>query len=390
MTYMQKLHRFTSSIWIAAALILVADAVKVFCAEPAQINGQPVVTLKRVETSGGTRPEFLSATILPGRGMNLLQITASIPGHGVVNVLATPSLEEVAKALSNDKFGNMSFSTFGGAYLVPYANRIRGPLSADGQSITTEWHGKKLELPANWSGKNPGAEKHSIHGLILTRKADDMQISPDGSSITAHIHARNFGGRWLSLTDLTIRIDLREDAVDSTIIAKNVGHEPEPIGIGWHPYFTIPSGRRDQVRLHIPATEHVETNNLDDVFPTGKVTSVKGTQNDFTAPQGKVIGNSLYDDSFTGLVRTNAQVVVDLTDPAAHYGLHIEGLSPEINAVQFYAPKDKPFVALEEQYNLGDPFSKVWGSQNTGMVTLTPGQSTTWKVRLQLFTPTER
>jgi hypothetical protein len=58
--------------------------------------------------------------------------------------------------------------------------------------------------------------------------------------------------------------------------------------------------------------------------------------------------------------------------------------------VQFYAPKDKPFVALEEQYNLGDPFSKVWGSQNTGMVTLTPGQSTTWKVRLQLFTPTER
>lgn len=387
---MQKLHRFTSTTLTATLLLLAVSAIQNVCAEPTQINGQPIVTLKRAATSGGTRPEFLSATILPGRGMNLLQITANIPGKGMVNVLATPSLDEVSKALSNDKFGNMSFSTFGGAYLVPYANRIRGTLSQDGQSITTEWHGKKLELPANWAGKNSGAEKHSIHGLILMRKADDMQISPDGTSITAHIHAGNFGGHWLSSTDLTIRIDLRENAVDSTIIAKNVGKEPEPIGIGWHPYFTIPSGRRDQVRLHIPATGHVETNNLDDVFPTGTVTSVKGTQNDFTAPEGKVIGNSLYDDSFTGLVRTSGQVVVSLTDPAAHYGLHIEGLSPEIKAVQFYAPKDKPFVALEEQYNLGDPFSKVWGSRNTGMVTLAPGQSTTWKVRLQLFTPNER
>jgi len=44
-------------------------------------------------------------------------------------------------------------------------------------------------------------------------------------------------------------------------------------------------------------------------------------------------------------------------------------------------------VALEEQYNFGDPFSSVWKGMNTGMVTLAPGQSTTWKVRLQLFTP---
>ena len=384
---MKKLDWFSLTLKVSTALLFVGAIMQVTLAQAPQINGQAVVTLKRSASPGGKKPEFLSATIAPGRGMNLLQIKADIPGQGVIDVFATPSIDEVAKALSNDKFGNMSFSTFGGAYLVPYANRIRGPLTPDGQSITTEWHGKKLTLPANWSGKNPGAEKHSIHGLILTRKADDVQISPDGSSVTAHIHAGNFGGDWLSSTDLTVRIDLREGAVESTIIAKNVGSEPEPMGIGWHPYFTIPSGRRDQVRLRIPAAEHVETNNLDDVFPTGKITDVKGTHSDFTAPQGKVIGNSLYDDSFTALMRTDGKVVVSLIDPAAHYGLNIEGLSPEINAVQFYAPKDKPFVALEEQYNLGDPFSNVWGSRDTGMVTLLPGQSTTWKVTLQLFTP---
>jgi aldose 1-epimerase len=376
-----------SIIGCSAVLLMTVSGLPSAVAGPSEINGQPIVVLKRAATSGGDRPEFLTATILPGRGMNLLQITASIPGKGVVEVFATPSLDEVAKALANDKFGNMSFSTFGGAYLVPYANRIRGASSADGQTITAEWHGKRLVLPANWSGKNPGAERHSIHGLILTRKADDFHVSDDGSSITAHIHAGDFDGHWLSSTDLTIRIDLRADTVDSTIIARNVGSEPEPMGIGWHPYFTIPSGRRDQVRLRIPATQHVETNNLDDVFPTGKITSVKGTRLDFTAPEGKLIGNELYDDSFSGLKRANGEVVVSLIDPAAHYGLHIEGLSPAIKTVQFYAPKDKPFVALEEQYNFGDPFSKLWNGMDTGMLTLTPGQSTTWRVRIQLFTP---
>jgi hypothetical protein len=155
----------------------------------------------------------------------------------------------------------------------------------------------------------------------------------------------------------------------------------------WAKRPSIPSGQRTQVRLHIPATEHVETNNLDDVFPTGVLTAVNGTPYDFTAPEGRAIGDTFYDDSFAGLVRTHGQVDVDLVDPAAHYGLQIQGLSQQINTVQFYAPKDKPFVALEEQYNFGDPFSSIWKGMDTGMVTLTPGQSTTWRVWLKLFVP---
>jgi galactose mutarotase-like enzyme len=384
---MSIVNRSVFSAAFFAGLALLAFQARPASAQPSQINGQPIVTLKRAPSSNGAKPEFLSATILPGRGMNLLQITASLPGKGVINILATPSLEQVAEALTGDAFGNKSFSTFGGAYLVPYANRIRGTLSPDGQTITTSWNGKELRLPANWSGHQPGAERHSIHGLILTRKADDLHISRDGASVTATIHAGNFDGHWLSSTDLTIRIDLRADTVDSTITAKNVGAESEPMAIGWHPYFSIPSGQRQQLRLHIPAIEHVETNNLDDVFPTGVLTSVKGTPYDFTAPEGRAIGDTFYDDSFSGLIRTHGQVDVDLIDSAAHYGLHILGLSPQIKTVQFYAPKDKPFVALEEQYNFGDPFSSIWKDMDTGMVTLAPGQSTTWRVRLQLFVP---
>src|SRR5487761_1791876 len=40
------------------------------------IGGQKVIVLRRSRTGDGTHPEFLSVTLLPGRGMNVLQITA--------------------------------------------------------------------------------------------------------------------------------------------------------------------------------------------------------------------------------------------------------------------------------------------------------------------------
>jgi hypothetical protein len=93
------------------------------------------------------------------------------------------------------------------------------------------------------------------------------------------------------------------------------------------------------------------------------------------------------DDNFSSLSRTDGAVVVNLTDPAANYGIHIEGLSPEIRTLQVYAPPDKAFAAIEDQFNFADPFSGVWNGMDTGMVTLKPNQAVTWRVRLELFTP---
>jgi len=356
-----------------------------------RIGGQNVVVLKRKAPAHPTRPEFVSATIFPGRGMNLFQITAILPGKGEVHVLASPSVEDAAQVLTggpDDIHGVKSFS-FGGAFLVPYPNRIRGKLSPDGKTITTQWDGKTLTLPADWKGKEPGAEPHAIHGLILDRKTDSLKSenTPDGQTVTGIIHAGNFGGYWFSKTDLTIRVALTAASVEATITAKNVGHEAEPLGIGWHPYFNIPSGDRSQARLQIPATKLAQVNNYDDVFVTGKLLEVKGTKYNFDVPGGKPLGNMYLDDNFSHFTRSNGAVVVNLTDPAYHYGVHIQGLSDHIKTIQVYAPPDKPFAAIEEQFNFADPFSPVWKGMDTGMVTLQPQQSVTWRVRLELFTP---
>ena len=353
-----------------------------------EINGKKLVTLTRAVTSQA-RPEFTSITLAPGRGMELIQVTANFPGKGNVNVLASPSLAE-AKAMLDEKDdanGDLGYR-LGAAFLVPYPNRIRGMLSADGQTLTAEWEGHTLMLPANNIGQKPGAERHAMHGLILKAKADDVQVKDisGGQEVTGIIHAGNFGGHWLSSTDLLYTIALTADAVDATIVAKNVGPEAEPIAIGWHPYFNLPSGDRTQVRLHIPGSELAEVDNYDNVFPTGKLVPVRG-QYDLRAPGGKPLAQNFYDDNWSHLDWKNGAVTVQVIDPAAHYAVNIEGLSPEIKTIQAYAPPTAKFVAVEDQYNFADPFGKEWGTMNTGMVTLKPGQSTKWHVRLHVYVP---
>jgi aldose 1-epimerase len=357
------------------------------------IGGEPAVVLTRPQPVNRSKPQFLGATILPGNGMNLLQVRAYVPGLGDIDVLNSPDLPGAKDLLEkqNDAFGNKSFS-MGGAILLPYPNRIRGKLSPDGKTIATMIGGKMFELPANWKGKKPGAELHAMHGLILSAHFTDVKYhnGPLESTVSGFLAGGNFGGHWPSKTDVTVQMALKNEALDVIVTAKNVGKEKLPMAISFHPYFRIPSGDRSQTRLHLPADQRVLVNNYDDVFPTGKIVSVKGTPYDFTAPQGAPLAPTLYlDDCFTDLKRNSTgNAVIRITDPAAKYGLMLTAISPQIHAIQVYSPPDVKFLVVEPQFNLADPFNKkLWGNRNTGMDWLEPGQSVSWHVRLQLFIP---
>lgn len=357
--------------------------------QPTTINGEKIITLHRTPVSK-TNPEFTSVTVMPGRGMELLFVTANFPGKGEISVLASPDLSTAEEMLDqqDDAFGDLGYR-MGAAFLVPYPNRIRGKLSADGKTLTTWWNGHLLTLPANNAGKLPGAEQHAMHGLILKAKASDVRVTdtPGGEQVTGMIHAGSFSGLWLSKTDLAITITLTAQAVDASVVAQNVGKEDEPIAIGWHPYFNLPSGDRTQVRVHIPGSTVAQVDNYDNVFPTGKLMPVAGTKYDLEAANGAALGQNFYDDNWSHLQWKNGAVTAKVIDPAAHYGVDIEGLSPEIRTIQMHAPPDKAYVTMEDQFNLVDPFGKEWGGMNTGMVTLKPGQSTRWDVRLHVFVP---
>lgn len=353
------------------------------------IGGEPAVTLQRPAPSDSSKPQFLEAIVLPGRSMAVLQIKALLPGKGEINLLNAPPLPEAAELIDSDKFGNQIFK-IGGAILLPFANRIRGELSPDGKTITARVAGKTVTLPANWSGTEPGAEKHAIHGLMLNSKFQNVaqQNGTSESSVSATLHAGSFGGHWLSDTDVKVETTLTNSAFEMTVTATNAGPGPLPMGIGWHPYFVLPSGDRKQARLHLPGELRAVMNNYDDSFTTGKRVPVKNTPYDFTAAGGHELGTQYLDDNFSDLISSaNGSTVSEIIDPAAGYGLRLITLSPQIKSIQVYAPPQKNFVAIEPQFNLPDPYNKNWGGIDTGMVLLQPGQSVSWRVRLELFVP---
>jgi aldose 1-epimerase len=358
------------------------------------IGGQPAIILERPRLQNSDAPQFLSVTVLPGRGMNFFQVGAYLPGKGNINLIASPLLEDAEKTLAggaDDPYGNKSFG-LGGAILVPYANRIRGKQSADGKTIDIEIARKPVSLPANWRGKTPGAEKLAMHGMMLDSKFEDVNVTnnADESHIDGTFHARNFGGHWPSSADVSVRTTLRDSSVEMEVTVKNVGQEALPVGVGWHPYFAIPSGDRQQARLHVPATHRVIVNNYDDVFPTGKIVPTVGSTYDFNAAGGAPLRTQFLDESFIDLKRQpDGSVVAEVIDPASDYGLRVIAVSKEISAIQTYSPVDKSFVAIEPQFNLADPYGKEWGKTQTGMVNVKPGDSVTYHVRLEMFQPSQ-
>jgi aldose 1-epimerase len=351
-------------------------------------GGQDVVQLQRSQMLGENGPEFLSATLLPGRGMSLLQIRAYLPQKGEVNLLASPSLEVAARALSGtgaDASGAESLA-MGAAIELPWAGRMTGTATPDGKNVTTMWRGERLTLPSD--GKDSGAA--DAGGLFLKQPSDSVStnVMPDGGEARATFRAGDFGGHWPSKTEIATTVQLSGKAIDIRVIARNTGTTAVPIGIGWHPRFAILNGHRDQMMLRLPEAMKVEVKDRRTGLLSGRLVPVEGTEYDFTARTGAQLGAMNLDDSFVhlrqGLMESGP--IAELRDPENDYGLRITALTPTIKAIRVYAPLDGSFLSIQPQFNFDDPLGHEWGKEeDTGMVVLQPGQTTQWKIRLEIF-----
>jgi aldose 1-epimerase len=352
-------------------------------------GGQDPVVLERAQIAGGAEPEFLSATLLPGRGMNVLQISAFLPQLGDVQLLASPSLA-AATHLLNDPAAVSTGSGLlpvGGAIEAPWAGRITGVKSADGDSITAIWHGRRLTLPTDPQNRVDGM---AAGGLLLMRPSDSVSTNtmPDGEEANATFRAGDFNGHWVSQTEVTTAVQLSSRAIEIKVVAHNTGSEPEPIGIGWRPRFAILSGNRGQEALRLPAGLRTEISDRRTGLPTGKLLPVEGTAYDFTKRDGKPLGEMNLDDSFVhlkpGLLDNGP--AVELRDLQSGYGLRVTAMTSAIKAIRIYAPVNEKFVSIEPQFNFDDPFGREWArDEDTGMVVLQPGRTVQWEIRLEIF-----
>lgn len=358
-------------------------------AEP-RPGDQDAIVLQRMQMANSQMPEFLSVTLLPGRGMNMLQITAYIPDKGEVNLLASPSLADTAKLLNNNTNGSADL-TLGAVLEAPWAGVMRGRPQADGSSIAAAWQGHNLILPANLNTVAGESQSAAAGGLLMTRRSDSAKsiVMPDGGQAQAIYNAGDFNGHWLSHTVITTAVQLSGRSIEISVAARNTGKVAEPIGIGWHPLFAILSGNRAQERLKLPVSVHVESRNG---IPTGKLAPVTGTPFDFSARGGTRLGRLDLNDTFVHLKPgfMDSGPIAELRDPASNYGLRITALTPAIKAFHVDAPANASFVSIDPRFNYDDPFGHEWPKgEDTGMDVLQPGQAAQWKIRLEIFSLSE-
>lgn len=356
--------------------------------EPQQVTGpggQQVVTLHRSPTALAGEPEFLSAVLLPGRGMNLLQVTAAVPGHGEVPIFLSPSVADAGRVLTgagDDANGSVS-ATFGAAILAPWAGRLTGSPTSSSSTLESVWQGQRITFPPS----RPGSTL-STPGLMLDRPADSITTDsvPDGQAATAVYRAGSFSGQWPSMLDVTVRAELAGRALDLTISAQNTGQAPTPAGIGWHPVFALP-GNRSDVRVTIPSITRVDVDHRTNL-PSGKTVSTPGTSADLIRARGTRLDDMSLNETYTNLQSgiLGDGPIAEIRDPAAGYGVR---LTPLINTIKFLrvtAPQGQNWISIEPDTNVDDPFGHEWtGPEQTGIVTLQPGETLQWHVRLEIF-----
>ena len=348
-------------------------------------GGQDAVVLSRSANALSGEPEFLSATFLPGRGMNLLQLTASVPGKGVVPILLAPSLADATRALTGageDANGSVS-ATFGAAILAPWAGRLAGSPTSSTSTLESVWSGQRITFPSS----GPGSMTSTL-GLMLDRPADNVSTDsiPDGQAVTAVYRAGSFSGAWPSIIDITVRGELSGRALDLTITEQNSGQVPTPAGIGWHPVFALPGDRAD-VRLTIPSITKVEIDRHTNL-PSGKLVSASGTTSDLVRARGTRLDDTGINDTYTNLLSglLGDGPIAEIRDPAAGYGIRLIPLTASIKFLHVTAPAGASWISIEPDTNADDPFGREWNNpDDTGLVSLQPGDSLQWHVRLEIF-----
>ena len=154
-----------------------------------------------------------------------------------------------------------------GDVLIPFPGRIaEGRYSFDGQALQLERNDKE--------GPN------AIHGFVRTVPWKTHQADSNRVSFDVRLDAELYGRRGYPFS-LAVRITYGVDdqGLSCSFAVQNVGRQAAPVGVGFHPYFTVGTALVDEAEAKIPATGYLEFNER--LVPTGDIFEVAGGQWDY-------------------------------------------------------------------------------------------------------------
>ena len=154
-----------------------------------------------------------------------------------------------------------------GDVLIPFPGRVaEGRYSFDGQTFQLERNDKE--------GPN------AIHGFVRTLPWKVRDLQPGRVTFDISLEAETYGRRGYPFSlAISVTYGLDHRGLSCSFAVQNAGRQSAPVGVGFHPYFTVGTTLVDEAEVKIPCAGYVEFNER--LAPTGTILDVTGTEWDF-------------------------------------------------------------------------------------------------------------
>lgn len=154
-----------------------------------------------------------------------------------------------------------------GDVLIPFPGRIgNGRYSFDGRTFQLECNDKE--------GPN------AIHGFVRSLPWHIQESCPNRVAFGVRLDATTYADRGYPFSlRILVTYELNNQGLGCRFSVTNVGHKPAPVGVGFHPYFTVGTSIVDEAEAQIPGTGFLEFNER--LVPTGTIYPVQDTPWDY-------------------------------------------------------------------------------------------------------------
>lgn len=228
--------------------------------------------------------------------------------------------------------------------LVPYSNRLG--------YRHFRWQGKEYTTAANFDD-NP----HSVHGVAWLRTWEVVSFSTT-ELVLRYEHRAD--AHWPFPFEVTQSFSLTPQQLGVQLVFTNTADIPQPVGLGWHPYF--PTRARSRLQVELSGRWESDATQL----PTGKVAQ-QGIDGD--------VSHLDFDHCFEGW-----------TGPA-----HIRDemfslqLRSSLRYLVVYTPHDKDYFCVEPVSHVSNAIHMADPAHH-GLLTIEPGQTTNAWMKLDVAT----
>lgn len=231
------------------------------------------------------------------------------------------------------------------ALLFPFPNRLK-----DGKySWENVPYQFQINLPPN-----------AIHGFGLFEPFTviDTEFNSYFSKISlSYIYNKKYSFYPFKF-EVTISYILFENSLKVNYFAKNMDNHPIPMGLGWHPYFSI-GGNVAEWYLRMPPTKKIEVD--ENMIPTGKIVKFSVFEKE------KKIENTELDTCFKVEEKENFEMEIKNDKGILKYWQSVG--NKKFNLVQLFIPPKRTCIAIEPMTCGIDAFN-----QDKNMVSLGVGE----------------